>query len=764
MELVKQSTHAIRAWLMRYGLTVLAVVAATALRYWLGKSFGLTAPYVTYYPVVILVAVLAGLGPGLAAMLLSGVAADYFLLAPQGSFAIASLGDRIGFALFMVNGAAISVLAGTMRRRNAELRRSKSDLDHAQAVAEVGSWHLDVAKDALTWSEETYRLFEVPIGTPVSREKVLERVPPEDRQKLMDGWDAALEGTASDVEHRLVVGGETRWVRSRTQVELDSGGKPRFATGTFQDITKRKRAEQSLMVSLATRESAIKELADQKFALDQHAIVAVTDVQGTITYVNEKFCAISQYSKDELIGQNHRIFNSGHHSKEFFQQMYHTIANGQVWHGEIKNRAKDGSMYWVESTIVPFAGADGKPQQYVAIRTDITECKRVEEMRGRLAAVVESSDDAIISKTLDGTVTAWNSGAEKLFGYSSAEALGKSLDRLLPPERANEESDILARIARGEHVNHFETVRVRKDGKRVDISATISPLKDSSGAIVGVANIARDITQRKAAEVEIRKLNEELERRVVERTAQLEAANQELEAFSYSVSHDLRAPLRHISGFSQLLVEEFGSTLDPTAQKYVERIRAGTQKMGLLVDGLLNLAGLGRHALRLQPTGLNAVIAEVLAILQPESEGRQVEWVIADLPAVECDPVLLRQIFQNLLANALKFTRPRAHAVIEVNHKEEEDGQVVFMVRDNGIGFNMKYVGKLFGVFQRLHRTEDFEGTGIGLATVQRIVHKHGGRVWAEAELDRGAAFYFTLGVGKRAESKSSGATAGGRL
>ena len=749
---------------MRYGLTVLAVVAATALRYWLGKSFGLTAPYVTYYPVVILVAVLAGLGPGLAAMLLSGVAADYFLLAPQGSFAIASLGDRIGFALFMVNGAAISVLAGTMRRRNAELRRSKSDLDHAQAVAEVGSWHLDVAKDALTWSEETYRLFEVPIGTPVSREKVLERVPPEDRQKLMDGWDAALEGTASDVEHRLVVGGETRWVRSRTQVELDSGGKPRFATGTFQDITKRKRAEQSLMVSLATRESAIKELADQKFALDQHAIVAVTDVQGTITYVNEKFCAISQYSKDELIGQNHRIFNSGHHSKEFFQQMYHTIANGQVWHGEIKNRAKDGSMYWVESTIVPFAGADGKPQQYVAIRTDITECKRVEEMRGRLAAVVESSDDAIISKTLDGTVTAWNSGAEKLFGYSSAEALGKSLDRLLPPERANEESDILARIARGEHVNHFETVRVRKDGKRVDISATISPLKDSSGAIVGVANIARDITQRKAAEVEIRKLNEELERRVVERTAQLEAANQELEAFSYSVSHDLRAPLRHISGFSQLLVEEFGSTLDPTAQKYVERIRAGTQKMGLLVDGLLNLAGLGRHALRLQPTGLNAVIAEVLAILQPESEGRQVEWVIADLPAVECDPVLLRQIFQNLLANALKFTRPRAHAVIEVNHKEEEDGQVVFMVRDNGIGFNMKYVGKLFGVFQRLHRTEDFEGTGIGLATVQRIVHKHGGRVWAEAELDRGAAFYFTLGVGKRAESKSSGATAGGRL
>ncbi len=407
------------------------------------------------------------------------------------------------------------------------------------------------------------------------------------------------------------------------------------------EIIERKQAEEALKENLATNEQVLKELADQKFALDQHAIVAVTDVQGTITYVNEKFCAISQYSEDELIGQNHRILNSGHHSKEFFQQMYHTIANGKVWHGEIKNRAKDGSIYWVDTTIVPFVGEDGKPRQYVAIRADITE--------------------------------------------------------------------------------------------------------------------------RKQAEEEIQELNDELEHRVVERTAQLETANKELEAFSYSVSHDLRAPLRHISGFSKMLTEEFGSSLDPNAQHYVERIQAGTQKMGLLVDELLNLARLGRHALTLQPTGLNSMITEVVAILQPDTAGRRVEWVISDLPTMECDPVLVKQIFQNLLANALKFTRPRAHAVIEVSHKEE-DGQPVFMVRDNGIGFSMKYVDKLFGVFQRLHRVEDFEGTGIGLATVQRIVQKHGGRVWAEAELDNGAAFYFTLSMGKRAESKSNEATAGGRL
>ena len=226
--------------------------------------------------------------------------------------------------------------------------------------------------------------------------------------------------------------------------------------------------------------------------------------------------------------------------------------------------------------------------------------------------------------------------------------------------------------------------------------------------------------------------------------------------------HDLRAPLRHISGFSQLLMEEFGSTLDPSAQQYLERIQAGAQKMGVLVDELLNLARVGRHALRLQPTQLNAMVAEVIAILQPDCEGRQVEWMIADLPAVECDPVLVKQIFQNLLANALKFTRPRAHAVIEVSHKEE-DGQPMFMVRDNGVGFSMKYVDKLFGVFQRLHRAEEFEGTGIGLVTVQRIVRKHGGRVWAEGELNKSAAFYFTLGVGKQIESKNNAATAGGR-
>jgi PAS domain S-box-containing protein len=545
--------------------------------------------------------------------------------------------------------------------------------------------------------------------------------------------------------------GSIYWVDTTVVPFLDAHGKPRQYMAIRADITERKRAEGTVKESLATSEAALKEVADQKFALDQHAIVATTDVQGTITYVNDKFCDISKYSREELVGQNHRILNSSHHPTDFFRQMYHTIANGQVWRGEICNRAKDSSIYWVDTTVVPFLDGYGKPRQYMAIRADITERKRAEELRERLAIVVDSSDDAIITKTLEGTINTWNRGAEKVFGYPFSEALGKPMLMLIPPERVSEESDILTRIRRGESVEHFETVRLRKDGRRIDISATISPIRDSSGAIIGASKIARDISQRKADEQEIRTLNEELEQRVEQRTAQLAAANHELEAFTYSVSHDLRAPLRHIGGFSKILLEDFGPGMAPDAQRHLQRIEEGVHRMGRLVDELLNLARVGRHALKLQVTGLNSVIEDVISLLQPEAEGRVVEWKIQKLPPAECDPILIKQVFQNLLANALKFTRPRERAVIEISHGEE-NGQMVITICDNGVGFNMKYKDKLFGVFQRLHRAEDFEGTGIGLATVQRIIRKHGGRVWAESELDKGATFFLTLGAVQPAE------------
>jgi PAS domain S-box-containing protein len=571
--------------------------------------------------------------------------------------------------------------------------------------------------------------------------------------------------------------------------QVETGGQKLF-TVILRDVTERKLAEEALKESLATSKTALKELADQKFALDQHAIVAVTDVQGTITYVNDKFCSISKYSRDELIDQNHRILNSGHHPKEFFQQMYHTIANGKVWHGEIKNRAKDGSIYWVDTTIVPFASADGKPRQYVAIRADITERKlagealatQAEELsrqadelsRSRqaletqtlmLQSVLDSMAEGLVAADEHGKFLIWNRAAERIVGYGPSdlptkewsEHYGNYLPDAVTPYPT--EQLPLVRAIHGEASTAEIFLRNPKVVEGAWIEASAGPLKDKDGVACGGVVAFRDITRRKSDERQIRELNDELEHRVVERTAQLESANKELEAFTYSVSHDLRAPLRHISGFSKILAEEFGTTLDPGAQRYLQRIQDGTHRMGLLVDELLNLAKVGRHALHLQVAGLGAVVAEVVSMLTPDSEGRQVEWKIADLPFVECDPVLIKQVFQNLLANALKFTRPRNRAVIEVSHREV--GQPVIVIRDNGVGFSMKYTDKLFGVFQRLHRPEDFEGTGIGLATVQRIIQKHGGRVWAEAELDKGATFYFTVGALEQTEVTNKTTAAG---
>lgn len=250
--------------------------------------------------------------------------------------------------------------------------------------------------------------------------------------------------------------------------------------------------------------------------------------------------------------------------------------------------------------------------------------------------------------------------------------------------------------------------------------------------------------ERERTDQQIRKFNEDLEQRVRDRTVELEAANRELEAFSYSVSHDLRAPIRHINGFCSILMEDFGAELSPGATGYLQKVREAANRMGCLVDDLLRLAQVSRQELRLEETDLGLSVRQVLNELAADSTDRKIDWKVGPLPTVICDAGLVKQVFSNLMGNAIKYTRGRENAVIEIG-QEESAGVRALFVRDNGAGFDMQDAGKLFGAFQRLHRQDEFEGTGIGLATVHRILEKHGGRIWAQAELGKGAVFYFTL-------------------
>jgi PAS domain S-box-containing protein len=629
--------------------------------------------------------------------------------------------------------------------------------------------------------------------------------------------------------------------------------------------------------------------------------ILITDLEGTIIWVNAAVTALTGYTEADLLGQNHRILKSGRQDKAFYGNLWTTILNGQVWHGEIINQRKDGSCYDEEMTITPVRGRDGNVTNFIVIKQDVTKRKKEQELSRLLSSIVECSDDAIIGKSLDGIVLSWNQGAERIYGYSFEEMVGQPISRLVPPGHDDELPGIMEDVKQGQKIEHLETERMKKDGQRIFVALTISPIRDHAGAIVGASAIARDITERKRgeqalhqseeryrslayaasqlvwssnplgevvddvptwreftgqsideikgkgwlqalhpddsartaevwsralknpsfymtefrlrrrdgeyrwmaihgvpvmdehgkvrewvgtcgditdrmlAEEEVHQLNLTLEKRVLQRTAELQAANKELEAFAYSVSHDLRAPLRAMAGFSRILLEEYAPQLPEEAQRYLRIAVENSVQMGDLIDALLAFSRLGRQPLSKHTVAPGELVRQALQDLRAEQEGRQVEISLGELPPCQGDPLLLKQVFFNLLSNAFKYTRKCASARIEVGSVrfgdldrqtqgyksgaplEVSEDSPVYYVRDNGAGFDMLYVDKLFGVFQRLHRTEEYEGTGVGLATVRRIITRHGGSVWAEAALNQGATFYFTLAEGSLADTPTPG-------
>ena len=368
------------------------------------------------------------------------------------------------------------------------------------------------------------------------------------------------------------------------------------------------------------------------------------------------------------------------------------------------------------------------------------ELRKEVAVRSQQASLLNLTHDTIFVRDMSDTITYWNRGAQELYGWTAEQAMGKHSHELLQtdfPIPIDEVRAELLRTGRWEG----ELQKTKADGARIVVASRWSLRRDEQGRPLAILETNNDVTDRKRREEEIRKLNHELGKR----SGELEASNKELEAFAYSVSHDLRAPLRHMVGFTELLQKHASSALDEKSKRYMTTILDSAKRMGNLIDDLLSFSRIARTETRETTVSLEQLVKEVRAEMQPETGGRNIAWRIGELPDLHGDRSMLRLALVNLISNAVKFTRKRPQAEIEIGCLEKKSDGVTMFIKDNGVGFDMKYVNKLFGVFQRLHRPEAFEGTGIGLATVQRIIHRHGGRVWAEALVDGGATFFISI-------------------
>ncbi len=632
------------------------------------------------------------------------------------------------------------------------LSESTRKLEEAQEMAHLGFWNWDVQTGEVEWSKEVYKIFclEPDTFTPQIN-SILDLSPwPEDHNRNEKLINEAVEShIPGHYEQKFLrPDNSIGYYYSTFQGKYNENGELDSIVGICLDITERKQAEQALSESEKKYRTLIQKI--------QTAIV-VHDADTQIITCNTKSQELLGLTEDQLLGKT-AIDPDWHFFREDNSIMpleEYPVNWVMATHQELRNytigvhRPDNDDDIWALVNADPVFDDKHVINQVIVSFVDITEQKEAEfaiqKATEEIRDLYNYAPCGYHSLDKDGVFVRINQTELEWFGYSYKEVINKmKFTDLLTQEGVKTFEENFSLFKTEGELRNIELEIVRKNGTILPILVNASAITDNDGNFTMSRSTVHDITERKKAEEEIRQLNRELEKRVYERTSQLEETNKELEAFSYSVSHDLRAPLRGIDGFSQILLEEYKEKIDTQGQNYLHRVRNAAQRMSQLIDDMLNLSRISRDEMNIQRVDLSLIANEIANELHDSDPKRDVKFIIQNKLIADVDWRLMRIVLENLLGNAWKFTSKQQKAIIEfgIFQKDEKN---VYYVRDNGAGFDMKYAQKLFGPFQRLHNVDEYAGTGIGLATVHRIIHRHGGHVWAEGEIKKGTTLFFTI-------------------
>lgn len=772
-------------WSM-YLLAVTLTLAALVVRNLMPVGFGDRPILILFMLPITLAALLGGFGPGLTATLTGAGLTMFFLIPPVKSLTVAASHDLFQLALLVFNGLVISLISATLHRSrhrerhrrlqvesvNAALRQSEEQFRRLFDEAPVAMTLADHEGCILAQNERMTRLFgfsrdEVPT---VADWWPRAYPDPDDRARARQQWEATLARMMATTE--AVDAGEYRVTckdGSERIVHLYSLVLAEGLLTAFLDETERHRAETMLR------------LWAESFERAELGLVLTDARRNTILSANPAFARTRGYDREEMVGMAiGRLFPEDRLPD--LHALVATLATKPHTLFETEHITKDGKRFPVLLDLTVITDQDGQPSHRIAYALDITERKRVEQAlaealeeqkRGRIAALNQMEDANAARRSAEQALAALRESEERLalfiehapaalamfdrdmrylaasrrwqsdYSLDNRDLIGRCHYDVFP-EIGEDLQSVHRRGMAGEVIGCDEDPFVRGDGRVQWLRWEMRPWHDAGGGVGGILIFSEDITRFKEAQEEIRRLNVDLERRVVERTAELTAANRELDSFAYAVSHDLRAPLRAMSGFARALVEDYGEQLDGEAGLYLDQIEHASKKMGALIDGLLALSRSIRGVLHREPVDLSRLAEQMLAEMAGNEPDRQVRWQIEPNLIAHGDRVMLTAVLDNLLANAWKFTAHRREATIRV-FAEEDAGQHRICIADNGAGFDPAHADKLFQPFQRLHRQDEFPGIGIGLATAQRIIHRHGGTLTASGAPDKGATFCIGL-------------------